>query len=97
MEYYVFSSVQEVKTMIYKGIVNGKTIKLDEPLPYPKGQPVKISVEPLGDTLHPGSAMTIKQAMHEEPHLHWDDVDELEHLIEEGRLPVHQESAFSEA
>jgi hypothetical protein len=86
-----------VKTVIYKGIVNGKTIRLDKRLPFPEGQPVKVSVEPLEETLHPGYAMTIKQVMHEEPHLHWDDVDELEHLIGEGRLPVHQESVFPEA
>jgi hypothetical protein len=82
--------VQEVETVIYKGIVNGKTIKFDKPLPYPKGQPVKVSVEPLGDKLQPGSAMAIKQLMHEEPHLHWDDVDELEHLIEGGIRENHK-------
>jgi hypothetical protein len=51
MKFYVSLSVQEVETVIYKGIANGKTIKLDKLLPYPKGQPVKVSVEPLGDTL----------------------------------------------
>ena len=94
MKFYVPLSIQELETVIYKGIVNGKTIKLDKPLPYPKGQPVKVSVEPLGDTLQPGSAMAIKQVMHEEAHLHWDDVDALERAIEQGRLPIHQESVF---
>ena len=83
--------------MIYKGIANGKTIKLQESLPYPKGQQVNVSVEPLGDTLNPGSAMTIRRVMHEEPHLNWDDVDELERAIEDGRLPIRQETVFSEA
>ena len=76
--------------MIYKSLVNGKTIKLDKPLPYPKGQPVKVSVEPLGDTLQPGSAMAIKRVMHGEPHLHWDDMDELEHLFEGGIRENHK-------
>jgi hypothetical protein len=62
--------------MIYKGIANGKTIKLEEPLPYPKGQAVQVSVKPLELQLHIGSAV------------------ELERAIEQGRLPVHQESVF---
>lgn len=33
--------------MNYKGIAKGKTIELEEPLPYPQGQPVSVSVEPL--------------------------------------------------
>jgi len=32
--------MEEVETVIYKGIANGKTIKLEESLPYPKGQQV---------------------------------------------------------
>ena len=76
--------------MIYKGIANGKTINLEEPLPYPKGQAVQVSVKPLELQLHIGSAVAIRQVMHEEPHLHWDDVDELEHLIEGGIRENHK-------
>ena len=82
--------------MIYKGIANEKTIKLEEPLPYPKGQAVQVSVKPLELQLHIGSAVAIRQVMHEEPHLEWEDVDELEQAIEQGRLPIHQESVFDE-
>ena len=39
-------------------------------------------------------SLLIRQVMHEEPHLEWEDVDELERAIEQGRLPVHQESVF---
>jgi len=83
--------------MIYKGIANGKTIKLEEPLPYPKGQAVQVSVKPLELQLHIGSPVAIRQVMIEEPHLEWKDVDELERAIEQARLPVHQKSVFDGA
>ena len=54
--------------MIYKGIANGKTIKLEEPLRYPKGQAVQVSVKPLELQLHIGSAVAIRQVKNEEPH-----------------------------
>ncbi|OGP99631.1 MAG: hypothetical protein A2026_13070 [Deltaproteobacteria bacterium RBG_19FT_COMBO_46_12] len=80
--------------MIYKGIANGKTIKLEESLPYPKGQTVQVSVKSLEPQLHIGSAAAIRQVMHEEPHLKWEDVYEMERAIGQGRLPVDQESVF---
>jgi hypothetical protein len=43
-----------------------------------------------------GSPAALRQAMHEPPHLPWDDVDALERVIAEGKLPVHQESVFDE-
>jgi hypothetical protein len=43
-----------------------------------------------------GSPAVLRQAMHEPPHLPWEDVDELERAIAEGKLPVHQESVFDE-
>jgi hypothetical protein len=82
--------------MTYKGIAKGKTIELEEPLPYPEGQPVSVLVEPLAGQLQPGSPATIRRVMHEPPHLNQEDVDELERVIEEGKLPVHQESVFGE-
>ncbi len=83
--------------MTYTGIAKGRTIELEERLPYPEGQPVSISVEPLVGQLYPGSPAAIRQLMHEPPHLKWEDVDELERAIEEGKLPVHQESVFDKA
>ena len=87
---------EDVKTMIYRGIAKGRTIELEEPLPYPEGQPVSVSVEPLTTPPHLGSPAAIRQAMREPPHLSGDDVDELERAIEEGKLPVRQESVFDE-
>lgn len=82
--------------MIYKGIAKGKTIELEDRLPYPEGQPVSISVEPFTKQVHPGSPAAIRQVMHEPPHLMWEDVDELERAIEKGKLPVHQDGVFDE-
>jgi len=81
--------------MIYRGIAKGRNIELDEPLPYPKGQPIQVSVEPLKGLPHRGSSVAILKAMKEEPHLSWKDVDELERAIAEGKLPVQQEGMFN--
>lgn len=83
--------------MTYKGIIRGKMIELEERLPYPEGQPVMISVQPVVAKLHPGSPAAIRQAMHEPPHLQWADVDALERVITEGQLPVHPEGAFDQS
>jgi hypothetical protein len=77
--------------MIYRGIAKGRNIELDEPLPYPKGQPIQVSVEPLTELPHRGSSVAILKAMQGEPHLNSKDVDELERAIAEGKLPVQQE------
>ena len=82
--------------MSYKGIAKGKTIELEEPLPYSDGQPVSVVVEPLAEQSQAGSPAAIRQVMHEPPHLAWEDVDELERAIEEARLPVRQESVFDD-
>ncbi|MDQ3254706.1 MAG: hypothetical protein M3R15_12485 [Acidobacteriota bacterium] len=82
--------------MIYRGVIRGKTIELENPLPYPEGQAVSVSVEPLTTQLHPSSPAAVRQVMHEPPHLTWEDVDELERAIEEGKLPMHQEGVFDE-
>lgn len=82
--------------MNYKGVAKGKTIELEEFLPYPEGQPVNVSVEPLVEQLQPGSPAAIRQVMHKPPHLSQEDVDELERAIELGKLPVHPESVFDD-
>ncbi|MGH7801157.1 MAG: hypothetical protein ACREOW_11120 [Thermodesulfobacteriota bacterium] len=83
--------------MTYKGVAKGKTIELEEPLPYPEGQPVSVRVEPMEvQPPQPGSPAAIRHVMHEPPHIIWEDVDELERMIEEGRLTVYQGSIFDE-
>lgn len=82
--------------MSYKGIARGKTIELEESLPYPEGQPVSVVVEPLAEQSQAGSPAAIRQAMHEPPHLNWEDVDELERAIAEAKLPVRQAGVFDD-
>ena len=83
--------------MTYKGVAKGKTIELDEPLPYPEGQPVRVAVEPLITPLDAGSPAAILKAMYDAPHLTEEDVAQLERAIEEGKLPVSQEGVFDGA
>lgn len=74
--------------MIYRGIAKGKKIELEEPLPYPKGQPVQVSVAPLTEQPDGSWLAMIRRAIHEEPHLKWEDVDELERMIKVGKCPT---------
>ncbi len=83
--------------MTYKGIVKGNIIELEESLPYPEGQRVSVSIEPLGGYLPPGSPAAIRQVMHEPPHLQEEDVEILERAIEEGKLLIHHGSVFNES
>ena len=74
--------------MTYKGIAKGKIIELEQSLPYSDGQAVSVSVEALHPELQPGSAAAIVKVMRSLPDLNSEDVDELEQLIRQGRLPV---------
>jgi len=81
--------------MNYKGIARGKTIELEEQLPYPEGQPLNVSVEPIEAKPQVDLPTIIRKIIHEPPHLSWNDVDELERAIEEGKLQVYQGSVFN--
>jgi hypothetical protein len=74
--------------MTYRGVARGKTIELEEPLPYPEGQSVTVSVEPRVSKHPPESPAAILEAMHDLPHLSAEDVSALEQAIEAGKLPV---------
>ena len=80
--------------MTYKGVAKGKIIELEEALPYSDGQAVSISVEALHPDLQPGSAAAILKVMRSLPDLNPDDIDELERLIRQGRLPVRMQGEF---
>ncbi len=82
--------------MSYKGIARGKTIELEDELPYPEGQLVSVSVAPLTAPLQPGVPAVVRQAMHDLPHLQWAQVDELERAITEAKLPVQDQGIFDE-
>lgn len=80
----------------YIGIVNGKQIVFEKQLPYPEGQAVRISIEPLTEQVQLGAPAAIREVMHEPPHLASEDVDELERQIERGKLPVMTNNVFDE-
>ena len=80
--------------MTYKGVAKGKIIELEEPLPYSEGQPVSVSIEPLRGDYQAGSPAAILKAMRDLPRLNPEDVDELERVIEQGRLPVRMQGLF---
>ena len=82
--------------MNHKGIARGKTIELEDELPYPNGQPVSVSVAPLPTSLPPGVPAVVRQAMHDFPHLRNEDVDELERAITEAQLPMQHQGVFDE-
>jgi hypothetical protein len=80
--------------MIFTGKASGKTIELDEPLPYPDGLTVRVTVEPVPPARVPGSPPAILEVMRAEPHLASEEVDELERAIEESKLPVSGATSF---
>lgn len=80
--------------MTYKGVAKGKIIELEEPLPYSEGQAVSVSVEALHPEVQPGSAIAILNVMRSLPDLDPQDVDELEQVIRQGRLPVRLQGEF---
>ena len=80
--------------MTYKGVAKGRIIELEEALPYFDGQAVSVSVEALHPDLQPGSVAAMLKVMRSLPDLNPDDVDELERLIRQGRLPVRMRGEF---
>ena len=69
--------------MTYRGVVRGRTIEIEGRLPYPEGQVVSVSVQ-AAVQLGSGSPEALLTAMHAQPHLRPEDVDELERLIKDG-------------
>lgn len=82
--------------MNYRGLLKGNTIELAERLPFPDGQPLRVSVEAWPASPRAGSAQAIRQAMHAPPHLSRAAVDELEAAIAQGLIPVNDGWAFNE-
>jgi hypothetical protein len=80
--------------MTYKGIARGRTIELEESLPYSEGQRLSVSVEPLPSAPEKGSPSAVLKVMRELPQLRPEDVDELEAIIERGKLPVQARGVF---
>lgn len=82
--------------MSYRGLTKGRTIELEEPLPFPEGQAVRVSVEPWGSTARLGSPQAILQAVRAVPHLRPFEVDGLETAIGLAKLSVRAGVALNE-
>lgn len=67
-------------------------IDLDEPVPDVRG-PVEVTVRPIRE-LMVGSPLAVLGAMRALPDLEAGDVDELERMIETGKLPARTEGLF---
>ena len=75
--------------MSYTGWINGRTIELDEPLPFADGQAVKVSVETVAPVTRAGSPRTVLAATRQSPHLPPADVAALEAALLAAKLPTH--------
>jgi hypothetical protein len=82
--------------MTFRGVARGKTIELEERLPFAEGEIVSVSVEPASPKRE-GNAEAIRKAMRELPHVDPTAVDELERAIAEGKLPVRHDRLFDES
>jgi hypothetical protein len=82
--------------MTYKGIAKGKTIELEEPLPYEEGQAITISVQPASPGPLRGSPAAVLEALRKPPHVTAEDVAELERAIRESQLPVSEGGIFDD-
>ena len=80
--------------MTYRGTARGRTIELEEELPFQDGATITISIES-ADASPTGSAAAILKAIKSPPHLDPAIVDELERHIEDGKLPVRFDDPFS--
>jgi len=80
--------------MTYTGVVKGKIIELDEPLPYREGEIIKISIEPLDPKARPGSPAAVLAAMRALPDIDPTDIECLERAIARGRLPISSAAVF---
>ena len=76
---------------VYKGIVRGKTITLEEPGDLPEG--TKVLVTLLEATK--GSPQAVLAAVDAAPHVKPEDVEELTRCIGESKHPVRFDNPFA--
>jgi hypothetical protein len=93
--------------MTYFGHVKNGVVVLEDCPHLPEGAAVTVELKtdieapecygaPTGDAAPIGSARAILEAMRTAPKVSKGDVDELEHMIEEGKLPVRYDSPFED-
>lgn len=67
--------------MTYTGIARGKTIELEEQVPFPDGQLLKIAIDPIFARTTPSSPSDILTIVRSLPDIDLEDVAELERVI----------------
>ena len=82
--------------MTHRGLVKGKTIEFEEPLPFPEGQPVSVIVCPVEPENVPGSPAVARKMMHEPPCLELGDIEEFERVLRDSELPLENGDIFHE-
>jgi hypothetical protein len=86
--------------LIYKGVVKGNVVELEEGVQLPEGMTVEVIVkeqdtEPLASSGYPkGSPQAILAAPETPPHCTEEDVDALMKAIKAGKQPVRFEGVF---
>lgn len=80
--------------MTVRGTARGKTIELDEALPFPAGQALNVHVQPLENGAPLGSPACLLEAVGRPPHVSPQDIADLERAIQRGKLPVTDAGPF---
>jgi len=81
------------RAIVVRGILSDpKHIELEDPVLDVHGQ-VEVALRPIGD-LEAGSPLVLLRTMRALPDLAAGDVDELERMIDAGRLPTRSDGLF---
>lgn len=82
--------------MTSKGHIKGGSIEFDEPLPFPDGQEVSVTVLPMNPQDMPGSPAFAHRMMHESPHLQPGDIEDFDKILRENELSIETGGIFDE-
>ena len=75
-------------SVVVDAVARGNKIECDEFLPFHQGERVRVSIESI-DSAEPrrGSAAAILDALQNAPKVSYEDVEELQRLMAESKLP----------
>ena len=82
--------------MTVRGKARGKTIELDEALPFPAGQPLDIHIEPATAEAAIGSPARLLEAVRQPPHVSAEDAAEFQRAIQSGTLVPDERGVFDD-
>jgi hypothetical protein len=81
--------------MVCQGVIRGRTIELEHPVPYHEGEVVTVSIEH-SETPERGTGAAVLKAVLALPDIEPEAVDELEEAIRSARLPVRDQDWFGD-